>query len=423
MRSRDGLNHLELYRLPWTLPDNAISWLEPTSACNLACDGCYRENEPHSHKPLDRLKRELETFRRLRHTDAVSIAGGDPLVHPQIVDLVHLIAQQGAKPIINTNGLALTPELLRELKRAGAFGFTFHIDSKQQRPGWKNKDEISLNDLRRHYAGMLAEAGDLCCAFNSTVYEDTLQTVPELVAWAARNIDRVHVMVFILYRAAVPDMPFDWYAGAQRIDLGTMAENLPYTSSAPRRVDMKAGEVVAALRRRFPDFAPCAYLNGTEAPDDYKWLLTCRFGDKGRIHGYAGPRFVELAQAWNHLVKGRYLSYASPRVSRRGRSMLLLSPLDAGVKRAARRWAASALANPLRLFHRLHLQSIMIIQPVDMLDNGLQSMCDGCPDMTVWDDRLVWSCRLEELKRLGGWLRAVPREEEEFATDLTDMHR
>ena len=26
------LNHRGLYRLPWTLPDNAISWLEPTSA-------------------------------------------------------------------------------------------------------------------------------------------------------------------------------------------------------------------------------------------------------------------------------------------------------------------------------------------------------------------------------------------------------
>ncbi|MBI5808781.1 MAG: hypothetical protein HZA74_10320 [Ignavibacteriales bacterium] len=32
------VNHRDLYRLPWTLPDNAISWLEPTAMCNLACD-------------------------------------------------------------------------------------------------------------------------------------------------------------------------------------------------------------------------------------------------------------------------------------------------------------------------------------------------------------------------------------------------
>jgi len=30
------------YRLPWSLTDNGISWLEVTTSCNLACTGCYR---------------------------------------------------------------------------------------------------------------------------------------------------------------------------------------------------------------------------------------------------------------------------------------------------------------------------------------------------------------------------------------------
>ena len=62
------LNHNEMYRLPWTLPDNAISWLEPTSTCNLYCDGCYRKNEPNGHKSLEKVRQELDTFRRLRKT-------------------------------------------------------------------------------------------------------------------------------------------------------------------------------------------------------------------------------------------------------------------------------------------------------------------------------------------------------------------
>lgn len=28
------------YRLPWNLADNAITWLEPTTKCNLSCEGC-----------------------------------------------------------------------------------------------------------------------------------------------------------------------------------------------------------------------------------------------------------------------------------------------------------------------------------------------------------------------------------------------
>ncbi|RPI74422.1 MAG: radical SAM protein, partial [Ignavibacteriales bacterium] len=154
------LNHLDYYRLPWNLTDNSISWLEPTAACNLSCDGCYRKNEKDGHKSLSVIKEELDVFTRLRTCDGVSIAGGDPLMHPDIIDIVKDVKSRNLKPIINTNGLALTKELLHELKKAGVFGFTFHIDSKQGRPGWRDKNELEMNELRLHYAKMLAEEGD-----------------------------------------------------------------------------------------------------------------------------------------------------------------------------------------------------------------------------------------------------------------------
>jgi organic radical activating enzyme len=400
------IDHRQLYRLPWTLSDNAISWLEPTSACNLACDGCYRENATDSHKPLNVVKEELETFRRLRNADGISIAGGDPLMHPQIVEIVRMVVEMGHKPILNTNGELLTKELLRELKRAGIMGFTFHIDSKQGRPKWKNKNEVELNELRLQYAEMLAEVGNISCSFNSTVYEDTLQYTPELVEWAGKHIDIVQVMVFILYRQAAPVLPFDWYAGSKKIDMSALV----YSEPALGRIDIQSQEVVADIRRRFPEFMPCAYLNGTEKPDSFKWLLTGRVGSKEKIYGYVGPKFMELMQTGYHVMKGRYLAYAKPSITRMGRSMMLFSPFDAGVRSIAAHYLTSVLANPARLFKELHYQSIMIIQPVDFLENGRQNMCDGCPDMTIWNGELVWSCRLEELKRFGCWAKTVPCE-------------
>jgi MoaA/NifB/PqqE/SkfB family radical SAM enzyme len=400
------IDHRGLYRLPWTLPDNAISWLEPTSACNLACDGCYRENIPSSHKPFGVVREELETFRRLRNSDGISIAGGDPLMHPQIVDIVRLISEMGMKPIINTNGSPLTIELLRDLKKAGVYGFTFHVDSRQGRPKWKNKNEIELNDLRLQYAEMLAEVGNISCGFNSTVYEDTLQYVPELVDWAARHIDIVQVMVFILYRAAVPNLPFDWYVGGKKIDMNPLV----YSFVEQRKVDLKSPDVAAVIRERFPDFTPCAYLNGTEQADSFKWLLTGRIGSKKKIYGYVGPKFMELMQAGHHLLKGRYLAYANPGLTSLGRTMMLLSAFDRGMRRVVGQYMSSGLSNPVNFFDGVHYQSIMIIQPVDVLPNGAQSMCDGCPDITVWNNELVWSCRLEELKYFGTWARTVPRE-------------
>jgi MoaA/NifB/PqqE/SkfB family radical SAM enzyme len=48
----------------------------------------------------------------------------------------------GRKAILNTNGHAMTPEMLRELKDAGLIGLTFHVDSKQGRP-------VARQDQRR----------------------------------------------------------------------------------------------------------------------------------------------------------------------------------------------------------------------------------------------------------------------------------
>ncbi len=401
------LNHNEMYRLPWTLPDNAISWLEPTSACNLVCDGCYRKNDSNAHKSLEQVRKELDTFKRLRKTDGVSIAGGDPLTHPQIEKIVEMIAKDGQKPILNTNGLALTMEKLRALKNAGVEGFTFHIDSGQQRPHMKGKTEIELNDLRLKYAQMLAEVGGISCAFNATVYEHTLKDVPAIVEWGQKHIDIVNILVFIAYRAAPIHKGYEYYVGGNKIDMTPIA----YAIDKERKISIMSTDIVDTIRTVYPDFQPSAYLNGTERPDHFKWLLTMRIGTKEKIFGYAGPKLMELSQSLHHFINGSYLAYTKPKLLGRAKSMLALSPLDKGLSRTAGEYFRGVLRNPALLFKKLHMQSVMIIQPADFMPNGALSMCDGCPDITVFDDKLVWSCRMEELSNFGDWVRAVPVKE------------
>jgi len=400
------IDHRSLYRLPWNLADNPIAWLEPTQACNLACDGCYRQNVKE-HKPIDEVQEDLDTFARLRNFDGVSIAGGDPLMHPEAVEIVHRVAAMGRKPILNTNGLALTREMLVELKAAGLMGLTFHVDSKQGRPKWRDKTEKQMNELRSEYAELVASVGGLACAFNSTVYQDTLHEVPDVLAWAADNIDKVHTIVFILFRAALEE-GYDYYAWGEKVDMS----DLVYVDQEERwRTDMKAPEVVGVIRERYPEFEPCAYLNGTEQPESFKWLASMRVGSPGRIHGYIGPKFMELSQATYHLMHGRYLSYAPPGVLATGRSVMAGGSLiDRGARTAALHYGKSLLTRPLDVFKTQHLQTVLIIQPIDLLPDGRQNMCDGCPDMTVHDGRLVWSCRLEEQRNFGQWCLPVPKE-------------
>jgi hypothetical protein len=83
----------------------------------------------------------------------------------------------------------------------------------------------------------------------------------------------------------------------------------------------------------------------------------------------------------------------------------LFSAFNKGIRKIFWKW----LRNPSQWLKPLNMQSIMVIQPVDILDDGRQNMCDGCPDILPYGERLVWSCRVDELEKLGGFLGCTPK--------------
>jgi organic radical activating enzyme len=404
--STQELRPQDLYRLPWSLTDNVLSWLEPTKRCNLYCEGCYSRNDPDSDKSLDEIRRDLETFVRLRNVDSISIAGGDPLVHPQIAEIVRMIRKDfGLKAVVNTNGLALNDTLLDQLVEAGISGFTFHIDSGQVRPGWKKKNEVELCELRLRLARMVAAAGDISVAFNATIYPSTKQYIPHLVTWAAQHISIVHSMVFILFRTTQEDR-FHYFAGDRRIKM----DELVYHDSQANPEPVMAEEALSLIRQGDPQFQPSAYLGGTADPESFKWVIGTRFGTRERIYGHLGPRAMEAIQVGHHALLGRYLGYSKPSLLRQGKSAALaFSSIDSGCRRTLAELAKEYSSHPREALSPLHMQSLLVIQPIDTMEDGRSNMCDGCPDMTIHDGKLVWSCRLDECKQYGTFLHAVPK--------------
>jgi pyruvate-formate lyase-activating enzyme len=400
------VNPLELFRLPWTMSDNGITWLEPTRSCNISCDACFHFNDPSSEKSLAQIEEEIRTLLRLRKTDCMLIAGGEPLSHPQIVEITKMIRSYKTKPVILTNGLALDAQLLKALKNAGAFGFSFHVDSHQDRPGWTGKSEGELNELRQHFADMLHHEGGLLCAFILTVFPDTIQDMPDVMRWAVREIRKVNLITFSLLRMINPDDPWDYYAGTQKIDV----RETPFVSDIRHR-NLMTEEMYGQIRKAVPSFRFNSYLGGTVLPTSLKWTLGNLIASSHAVYGSSGPKSMELVQNAHHFFTGKYLAYTKPRLYRAARSMLFFSLFDREIRLAAKRYLASVVRNPANIFRRLYLQSISVVQPVDILPTGESDNCDGCPNKTYWEGRLVSACRAEEYLKYGRPISAIKKSE------------
>jgi|WetSurMetagenome_2_1015567.scaffolds.fasta_scaffold05871_7 hypothetical protein len=400
-----SLDKRNLYRFPWSLNDNPQGWVEITDVCNLACQGCYRQRL-EGHKPLEAIKEEIRFLKKWRNVDNISLAGGEPILHPQIVDIVAYISEQNLKPFMLGNGVAHAKPLLTELRKAGLVGVGLHVDMHQNRPGWEGKNEIELCELRERLFELVWDVGGISCNFNSTIYRDSLQYVPDLVRWAIRNSRKVQGYTFMTYRGALLDGSREYLVRGKTVHIESETLGYALEQETGDDISIMSTDVYAAIKAAVPEYAPSVYLGGTKKHTSFKWLDAMVLCCNGKVIGSLGKKAMEFAQAMHHLLFGTYLLYLKRKNA--GKAVLLLSLVDAGVRRALARY----LANPLNIFRPVQSVGIGIVQAPDSLDGDVD-MCESCPDITVFEGRLVNSCRLDEYRKFGEALTPSLRKDRE----------
>ena len=125
-------------------------------------------------------------------------------------------------------------------------------------------------------------------------------------------------------------------------------------------------------------------------------------GNRREVYGSVGKQTMEVAQVGHHLFAGTYLAYLSQ--AKIGTKLFLLSPWDPILRQASRKWLGDLLRHPGRLFDPIRIMTIGIIQAPDVQPDGRADMCDSCPDVTIYDGKLVNSCRMDEYRLFGGML-------------------
>ena len=108
-----------------------VLMLEPLLRCNLACAGCGKIQYP-AHVLKKQLSPE-ECFRAVDECGApmVSIPGGEPLMHPQIAEIVKGLVARKKYIYLCTNALLLK-EKLHEFTPSKYLTFSVHMDGQRE---------------------------------------------------------------------------------------------------------------------------------------------------------------------------------------------------------------------------------------------------------------------------------------------------
>ncbi|MBM4295767.1 MAG: radical SAM protein, partial [Deltaproteobacteria bacterium] len=129
-RAKDLPSHL----LQFSADKKPVVVWNVTQACNLKCIHCYAKatygpakNELTQEEGLALLK-DLKDF----GVPVVLFSGGEPLMRPDLMELVEWTVNNGMRAVISTNGTLITPEVARRLKDFGLSYVGISLDGTQK---------------------------------------------------------------------------------------------------------------------------------------------------------------------------------------------------------------------------------------------------------------------------------------------------
>ncbi len=135
----------------------------PMRRCNLSCTYCNEYDDFSKPVPIEVMKGRIDNLARLG-TTIVTISGGEPLLHPELDQLIAHIRSKGIIAGMITNGYLLTADRIRKLNGAGLDHMQISIDNVM--PDEVSKKSLKVLDKKLQ---LLAEHADFHVNINSVV--------------------------------------------------------------------------------------------------------------------------------------------------------------------------------------------------------------------------------------------------------------
>jgi MoaA/NifB/PqqE/SkfB family radical SAM enzyme len=144
-----------------------------TDRCNLDCHYCTEYDNSVPHPQLEDLKRWIKKIADLE-VSVLNLQGGEPLLHPDIVEIVRYSKSLGLGVTMSSNGFLLTKDLVAELDRAGLDILQLSVDRMTPTDSTRKSLKTVIpkmallenSSIKYHISGVLfndsvAEAGEV----------------------------------------------------------------------------------------------------------------------------------------------------------------------------------------------------------------------------------------------------------------------
>lgn len=119
-----------IYSNMYPNPMPRVATIEVTADCQCRCVHCSAHRPSDSRPVMTRAEIERVVSQCLdMGIHGISYTGGEPLMRPDIEELVAMVPRDKARVSIFTNAVALTPEKARSLKAAGTYSVMISLDS------------------------------------------------------------------------------------------------------------------------------------------------------------------------------------------------------------------------------------------------------------------------------------------------------
>jgi MoaA/NifB/PqqE/SkfB family radical SAM enzyme len=131
-----------------------LAHIIPVRRCNLSCAYCNEFDSTSKPVATSEMLARIDKLASLG-TTVITLSGGEPLLHPELDEIVRRIRRHGILAEVLTNGYLLTPDRIKRLNRAGLDHLQISIDNV--RPDEVSKKSLKVLDQKLCWLSRFAE--------------------------------------------------------------------------------------------------------------------------------------------------------------------------------------------------------------------------------------------------------------------------